>query len=196
MACGASRWRSPGWSPPAAAAASARTPTSRPAPTRSTSSRRHSRPSSAWPRRASCRSRSATPATRRSPTSGASRRRRRPFAAFAEASEQPGLADPSRPVWVVDDGPTGGTTAYTNTGPWAAATRPDQDVHVAGHRGQVRRAHDQVQGRGRPRRQGQGRRCPAATTSPRARSRSTCRNKPPPTPASAPTARSSPARSP
>jgi hypothetical protein len=38
-------------------------------------------------------------------------------AAFAEASEQPGLADPSRPVWVLDDGPTGGITAYTNT--WA-----------------------------------------------------------------------------
>jgi hypothetical protein len=39
-------------------------------------------------------------------------------AAFAEASEQPGLADPSRPVWVLDDGPTGGVTAYVNT--WAA----------------------------------------------------------------------------
>jgi hypothetical protein len=38
-------------------------------------------------------------------------------AAFAEASDQPGLADPSRPVWVLDDGPTGGITAYTNT--WA-----------------------------------------------------------------------------
>ena len=37
--------------------------------------------------------------------------------AFAEASTQPGLADPSRPVWIVDDGPRGGTTAYTNT--WA-----------------------------------------------------------------------------
>ena len=37
--------------------------------------------------------------------------------AFAEASEQPGLADPSRPVWVLDEGPRGGVTAYTNT--WA-----------------------------------------------------------------------------
>ena len=37
--------------------------------------------------------------------------------AFAEASQEPGLADPSRPVWVLDEGPTGGVTAYTNT--WA-----------------------------------------------------------------------------
>jgi hypothetical protein len=37
--------------------------------------------------------------------------------AFAEASTQPDLADPSRPVWIVDEGPRGGTTAYTNT--WA-----------------------------------------------------------------------------
>jgi hypothetical protein len=46
-------------------------------------------------------------------------------AAFAEASEQPGLADPSRPVWVLDAGPYGGVTAYTNT--WAlGALRPNQ----------------------------------------------------------------------
>jgi hypothetical protein len=32
-------------------------------------------------------------------------------------SEQPGLSDPERPVWIVDDGPAGGTTAYVNT--WA-----------------------------------------------------------------------------
>jgi hypothetical protein len=40
-----------------------------------------------------------------------------PAAAFAEAQSQQGLADSSRPVWVVDDGPRGGDTAYTNT--WA-----------------------------------------------------------------------------
>ena len=34
---------------------------------------------------------------------------------FSRRSEQPGLADPNRPVWIVDDGPRGGTTAYTNT---------------------------------------------------------------------------------
>ncbi len=45
--------------------------------------------------------------------------------AFAEASQQPGLADPSRPVWVLDDGPKGGITAYTNT--WALGQlRPGQ----------------------------------------------------------------------
>ena len=36
---------------------------------------------------------------------------------FAERSEQAGLADPQRPVWIVDDSPRGGVTAYTNT--WA-----------------------------------------------------------------------------
>jgi hypothetical protein len=35
---------------------------------------------------------------------------------FASA-EQAGLADPERAVWVIDDGPRGGTTAYVNT--WA-----------------------------------------------------------------------------
>jgi hypothetical protein len=40
-----------------------------------------------------------------------------PAAAFAEADSQPGLADPSRPVWILDDGPRGADTAYTNT--WA-----------------------------------------------------------------------------
>jgi hypothetical protein len=36
---------------------------------------------------------------------------------FAERSEQAGLADPERAVWIIDDSPRGGTTAYTNT--WA-----------------------------------------------------------------------------
>ncbi len=36
---------------------------------------------------------------------------------FARRSDQAGLADPTRPVWILDDGPRGGTTAYTNT--WA-----------------------------------------------------------------------------
>ena len=34
---------------------------------------------------------------------------------FSQRSRQPGLADPNRPVWVIDDGPRGGVTAYTNT---------------------------------------------------------------------------------
>jgi hypothetical protein len=36
---------------------------------------------------------------------------------FAERSEQAGLADPNRAVWIVDTGPRGGDTAYVNT--WA-----------------------------------------------------------------------------
>ena len=41
---------------------------------------------------------------------------------FSRRSEQPGLADPNRPVWVIDDGPRGGVTAYTNT--WALGRVP------------------------------------------------------------------------
>ena len=41
---------------------------------------------------------------------------------FSTRSQQPGLADPNRPVWIVDEGPTGGTTAYTNT--WALGSVP------------------------------------------------------------------------
>jgi hypothetical protein len=36
---------------------------------------------------------------------------------FTTRSQQQGLADPNRPVWIVDAGPQGGTTAYVNT--WA-----------------------------------------------------------------------------
>lgn len=36
---------------------------------------------------------------------------------FTARSSQPGLSDPERPVWIVDEGPEGGGTAYTNT--WA-----------------------------------------------------------------------------
>ena len=44
---------------------------------------------------------------------------------FAARSDQPGLADPERPVWIIDSGPRGGTTAYTNT--WAlGALRPGE----------------------------------------------------------------------
>jgi hypothetical protein len=37
--------------------------------------------------------------------------------AFASRSEQSGLADAERPVWIIDRPPSGSTTAYTNT--WA-----------------------------------------------------------------------------
>lgn len=36
---------------------------------------------------------------------------------FTVRSNRTDLADPNRPVWIVDDGPIGGGTAYTNT--WA-----------------------------------------------------------------------------
>lgn len=36
---------------------------------------------------------------------------------LTERSTQPGLADPERPVWIVDEGPKGGDTAYVGT--WA-----------------------------------------------------------------------------
>jgi hypothetical protein len=36
---------------------------------------------------------------------------------FSTRSDQAGLADPERAVWIIDDGPRGGDTAYTNT--WA-----------------------------------------------------------------------------
>ncbi|HYF24155.1 MAG TPA: hypothetical protein VD931_00305 [Baekduia sp.] len=36
---------------------------------------------------------------------------------FERRSSQPGLSDPSQPVWIVDEGPRGGQTAYTAT--WA-----------------------------------------------------------------------------
>jgi hypothetical protein len=36
---------------------------------------------------------------------------------FAQNRDDEGLADPSRPVWILDRGPEGGETAYTNT--WA-----------------------------------------------------------------------------
>ena len=43
--------------------------------------------------------------------------------AFAQDTGDTSLADPSRPVWILDEGPKGGDTAYTNTwalGPLAA----------------------------------------------------------------------------
>jgi hypothetical protein len=41
---------------------------------------------------------------------------------FSRRSGQPGLSDPNRPVWIIDDGPRGGVTAYTNT--WALGRVP------------------------------------------------------------------------
>ena len=41
---------------------------------------------------------------------------------FDYHSPQPGLADPKRPLWVVDQGPRGGDTAYVST--WALGKVP------------------------------------------------------------------------
>jgi hypothetical protein len=41
---------------------------------------------------------------------------------FAERSERGDLSDPSRPVWIVDEAPRGGDTAYVNT--WAVGRLP------------------------------------------------------------------------
>jgi hypothetical protein len=44
---------------------------------------------------------------------------------FSQVSTQQGLADPQRPVWIVDESPRGGDTAYVNT--WALGRlRPGQ----------------------------------------------------------------------
>lgn len=45
--------------------------------------------------------------------------------AFGQSTGDPRLADDERPVWIVDKGPDGGTTAYTNT--WALGRlRPNE----------------------------------------------------------------------
>lgn len=43
-------------------------------------------------------------------------------AAFAETTEQPDVQSSSRPIWIVDTGPSGGDTAYSNT--WALGPLP------------------------------------------------------------------------
>ena len=52
---------------------------------------------------------------------------------FAARSEQAGLADPERAVWIVDASPRGGDTAYTNTwalGRLAPGHHPDRPLGV------------------------------------------------------------------
>jgi hypothetical protein len=48
--------------------------------------------------------------------------------AFGQASAQPGLADPDRPVWIVDRGPRGGASAYVNT--WATGPLPEGETRA------------------------------------------------------------------
>src|SRR4051794_13190913 len=52
---------------------------------------------------------------------------------FAARSEQAGLADAERPVWVIDASPRGGDTAYTNT--WALGRLAPGQTRRCGGRG-------------------------------------------------------------
>ena len=76
---------------------------------------------------------------------------------FAARSQQAGLADPSRPVWIVDAAPRGGDTAYTNT--WALGRlAPGQTRRFVWRVTAVQAGTHTVKWRGRRRaqRQGQG----------------------------------------
>ena len=73
--------------------------------------------------------------------------------AFARSSDDPRLADDDRPIWIVDEAPTGGASAYTNT--WSVgrtSRRPDARARVEADRGAPGRLHDRLLGRAGPRR--------------------------------------------
>ena len=49
--------------------------------------------------------------------------------AFAQAADDPRLADNDRPIWIVDEGPAGGASSYTDT--WATGrVAPGQTVDL------------------------------------------------------------------
>ena len=76
---------------------------------------------------------------------------------LARAPSSRASPTPRGPVWIIDDGPRGGVTAYTNT--WAlgrVTAGRDEGVRLAGHAGQGGQPRDEVPRRRRPRRQGQG----------------------------------------
>jgi hypothetical protein len=53
--------------------------------------------------------------------------------AFSEDISDPNVADASRPIWIIDKGPEGGDSAYTNTwalGPLKAGQTKDFEWHV------------------------------------------------------------------
>jgi hypothetical protein len=53
--------------------------------------------------------------------------------AFGQASDNTQLADSNQPVWIVDRGPKGGDSAYTNTwslGPMSPGETKDVEWHV------------------------------------------------------------------
>ena len=95
--------------------------------------------------------------------------------AFNVRSEQEGLADPNRPVWILendypkiledgastkdlDSAPTAGAeTSSTNTYTFGELPRRRGDPRrLQGDAGRRRHVHRPLRGRGRPRRQGQG----------------------------------------
>lgn len=47
---------------------------------------------------------------------------------FSYVSSHPGLADPNRPVWIVDQGPSGGQSAYVNT--WTGGSLAPGQTHT------------------------------------------------------------------
>lgn len=49
-------------------------------------------------------------------------------AAFGRRSDEPDLSSRSRPVWIVDEGPLSGTTAYANT--WALGPLPPGEART------------------------------------------------------------------
>ena len=102
-------------------------------------------------------------------------------AAFADDLQQTGLANPSRPIWIVDrppgacnvgcqpgstagsGSPGGAVTAYSNT--WALGSLragPDGQVRLGRDRGGARAPRRRLGGGRRPQRQGQGRHSAAA----------------------------------
>ena len=97
---------------------------------------------------------------------------------FAARSEQAGLADPSRAVWIVDASPRGRRhRLHQHVGARAPGPRPDAALRVARDRRAGRHAHGQV-ARSRPGSTARPRRRSPATARPPGRSRSTSRTSP------------------
>ncbi len=87
--------------------------------------------------------------------------------AFGQKSDDSRLADQNRPVWILDQEPVGGTSAYANTWtPRPAQGRRDQDLRVEAHGRRARQLLARLPGRPRPRRQGQAGRGAARPAAP------------------------------
>ena len=63
--------------------------------------------------------------------------------AFSSDIQDPDVADPSRPIWIVDKGPVGGDTAYTNT--WALGPlKPNETKAFEWHVTAVKPGHYKI----------------------------------------------------